>query len=407
MNWLLFTCLVSMMAPPAYMDFSRSGAGFLTDVDTSVNLDHLQSVRLGVLGPGDSALGEEMRTAIQIALDEANGRGGYRIKIPVTGGKDGDSSGRLEDRSIPYEMVFRPDDGLWGVAASQTVRLIYEDQVSAILGALDGQHTHLAEMVVAKTWVPLITPATIDSTVEYANVPWVFRAMPADRQQAEMLLRYSRQRGFQRLLLLTEGERESFAALNRIQEAARHGKLTFYRELKYQPEDPEEILPLLREIPADAILLWGRSETALPLLQALRKQGNLVPVLAPSYLAIPEVAAKASTLGEIVVASTCDWSSSSPGLKAFQRKFLERTGKTPGLVAVYSYDVARIVIRAIEKKGLSRADIREGLSETDYEGLAGTYRFNSLGGNDALPYLLTLRNGSWGRLETAEMSNLK
>lgn len=407
MNWLLFTCLLSMMAPPAYMDFSQAGAGFHTDVDSSVDLDHLQSVRLGVLGPGNSALGEEMRAAIQIALDEANAHGGCRIKIPITGGKEGDSSGRLADHSIPYEMVFRPDDGQWGVAASQTVKLIYEDKVWAILGALDGQHTHLAELVVSKTWVPVITPTTIDSTIEYANVPWVFRAMPADQQQADLLLHYTRQRGFQRLLLLTEGERESFTALRRIQEAAHHSKVTFYRELEYRPENPEEILPMLREIPADAILLWGRTETALPLLQALRKQGIQVPVLAPSYLAIPEVAAEAPTLGEIVVAAPCDWSSSSPGLKAFQRKFLERTGKTPGLVAVYSYDVAQIVIRAIEKKGLDRAGIRKGLSETDYEGLAGSYRFNSLGGNEALPHLLTLRNGSWGRLEIPEIANLK
>jgi branched-chain amino acid transport system substrate-binding protein len=399
MNWLLSTCLLSVMAPPAYLDFSQAGAGFQTDAGSSVNLDHLPSVRLGVLGPGDSALGEEMRVAIQIALDEANSRGGYRLKTPIPGGKEGDPSSQSKDHSIPYEMVFRSDDGLWGVAASQTVSLIYEDQVWAILGALDGQHTHLAELVVSKTWVPVITPTTIDSTVEYANVPWVFRAMPADQQQAELLLKYSRKRGFQRLLLLTEGERESNAALRRIQEAAHHSQLTFYRELKYRPEIPEDILPMLKDIPADAILLWGRTETALPLLQALRRQGIQIPVLAPSYLAMPEVAAVASTLGEIVVAAPCDWSSSSPGLKAFQRKFGERTGQTPGLVAIYSYDVAQMVIRAIEKKGLDRAGIREGLSETNYDGVAGNYHFNSLGGNEASPYLLTLKEGAWGRLE--------
>jgi branched-chain amino acid transport system substrate-binding protein len=404
MNWLLFTCLLSLMAPPAYMDFSRAGAGFQTETDATLDFDPPQSVRLGVLCPANSPLGQEMREAIQIALDEANSQGGYRVQLAPQNRKEGDSACLLTERSIPYEMVFRPDDGPWGVTPSQVVKMIYEDKVRAILGGLDGQHTHLAELVVAKTWVPVITPAAIDSTVEYANVPWVFRAMPADQQQSELLIRYAKEKGFQRLLLLTEGERESSAANKRLQEAARHNRLTFFRQMEYPPENPEGVLSQILEISADAILLWGRTETAVPLLQALRQQGCQIPVLAPSYLALPEVEATASSLGEIIVAAPCDWSSPSPGLQAFQKKFREQTGKLPGLVAVYSYDVAQIVIRAIARKGLDRARIREGITETDYAGLAGEYRFNSLGGNEAQPFLLTLKNGAWKRVEGGQFA---
>ncbi len=407
MNWLFFTFLLVWMAPPAYMDFSKAGAGFQNETESPAALDQLSSVRLGVLGPANSALGKEMRAAIQIVLEEANANGGYRVRPASATGKQGDASCLLVERSIPYEMVFRPDDGLWGVAASQTVSLIYEDKVWAILGALDGQHTHMAELVVSKTWVPVISPAAIDSTVEYANVPWVFRAMPSDQQQAELLLNYASRKSFQRIVLLTEGERESYAALRRIQESSRHHRMTFCQQLEYRPENPEDIVSKVKEIPADAILLWGRVETALPLLQALRKQGIQAPVLVPSSLATPEVEAEASDLGKIVVASPYDWSSSSPSFKAFQRKYLDQTGNEPGLVAIYSYDVAHIVVRAIEKNGLDRAAIRKGLSGTDYQGLAGRYQFNSLGGNEAIPHLLTLRNGAWGRLEIPEVASQK
>lgn len=71
MNLLIFTCWLGLMTPPAYRDFSQAGAGFQSDASPLVDLGHLQSVRLGVLGPETSALGQEMRTAIQIAFDEA------------------------------------------------------------------------------------------------------------------------------------------------------------------------------------------------------------------------------------------------------------------------------------------------------------------------------------------------
>lgn len=45
-------------------------------------------------------------------------------------------------------------------------------------------------------------------------------------------------------------------------------------------------------------------------------------------------------------------------LENFQRKFEAQTGTQAGPLAVYSYDVARLVIRIIEKAGLNRALIR-------------------------------------------------
>jgi branched-chain amino acid transport system substrate-binding protein len=402
---LIFTCLLAMGATPPYLDFSQSGAVVHAEAAAPTDTENAQSVRIGVLCPENSPLGQEMLAAIQIAVDEANARGGYGSKTAATAQRQGDVANQRVERPIPYEVVFRPDDGPWGVATSQVVRLIYDDQVRVILGGLDGQHTHLAELVVAKTWVPVVSPAAIDSTISYANVPWVFRAMPADNQQAELLVKYARQRGFKRLLLLSEGEREAVASVRRVEESARHNQMTFFRQLEYQPDNLEEILPRVHEAGADAIMLWGRTATALPLVQSLRQKGILIPILASSSLAVPEVQVPGAELGELIVAAPCDLSRMNLDFQAFQEKISARLGRQPGPVAIYSYDVARLVLRIIETAGLDRGRIREGLSNANFAGLTGLIQFDSLGGTRAQPVLLSLNKGLWrhlsGMAETA------
>jgi branched-chain amino acid transport system substrate-binding protein len=395
---MILTCILALAAPP-YLDFSKEGAGVYTDTGAWADPENLQSVRLGVLGPENSEQGREMRAAIQIALDEANAQGGYRLRAASAATHPGDPACLLSDRSIPYEMVFRADDGPWGVAASQVVRMIHEDKVWTIIGGLDGQSTHLAELVVAKTWVPVITPAAIDSTLDYANVPWVFRAMPADQQQAKILVRYAKEKGFQRLVLITEAERESYAAKRRLLESARHHQLFFFRQFEYQPDAPDEIVPRLRESDSDAILLWGRAESALSLIKALRQNGVRVPVLTSSLLAIPETEEAAPQLGELIVSAPYDLADPSGQLQSFRAKFHSRTGRQVGPVGVYSYDVTRLVLRAIENQGLHHTRIRNGLMAAGYNGLAGRYQFDSLGGNQIPPVLLTLQRTGWKRVD--------
>src|SRR5512136_965364 len=95
--WWILTMLPLMVqgAQAPYFDFSKAGSGFYGPGREAPDPPGLKTVRIGVLGPGKDAEGLQMRTGVQMALDEMNRKGGYR--------------------GIPYEMVFRPDDGPWGM----------------------------------------------------------------------------------------------------------------------------------------------------------------------------------------------------------------------------------------------------------------------------------------------------
>jgi len=363
-----------------YQDFSQKGAGFHGPGRELEAPDTLSAVRLGLLGPSKGTAGKQLWQGAALAVEEANAAGGYV---------------RTDGRKLPYEIVFLPDDGPWGVVARQVVRLCQEDRVWAVVGALDGERAHAAELVVAKLWVPVVTPAAGDLTIDYANVPWVFRLMPDDRSQAELLLRAAREHGWKRLALATEGARDARLASERILEAARRQNESLLLHVEYDPYAPGGSVSRLTQVRPDALLVWGRPEGAVELIAGLRRAGLHAPVLVPAPLVAPETAARSAELGALFGAAPLDMEGSDPGIVEFRDRYQQRTGEAPGVIAGYTYEATRMVISALERAGLNRARLRDELARLPYAGLTGEVSFNSLGGYGRPPVLVELRDGRW------------
>jgi branched-chain amino acid transport system substrate-binding protein len=379
--WLILTVLPLIVQGPQkpYFDFSKAGSGFYGPGRELPDPVGLTSVRIGVLGPAKDAEGLQMRTGVRMALEEMNRRGGYK--------------------GLPYEMVFRPDDGPWGMAAKQVVDLAYEDNVWAIIGGLDGQRTHIAELVVSKAWVPVVTPTASDTSIDYANVPWVFRCAPADSREAELLLDFVQKQGHKHVVALTEAQRDGHAGFLRLQETAGRKNIQLEAHLQFPTGSPEALVPLLQGIDSDVLIIWGSPGPSLTLLRAIRAAGIKTPVLGASSLASAEIAADSSWIGELVVAAPYDLSRHDPERLEFSARFKEITGVPPTPMALLSYDAALLVAKAVGVAGLNRMRIRDELAGMSYDGMAGKTEFNSLRGNIREPVILTFRNGRWERLK--------
>lgn len=362
-------------AAEPYRDLSGAGSEFLGVGREEPDPDTLSSVRIGVTGPAKAVAGQELLAGVQLAIDEANAAGGYR--------------------GVPFEIVFRPNDGPWGVVASQVVRLAAEDDVWVIIGALDGERAHAAELVVAKLWVPVITPAG-DHTIDYANVPWVFRCMPDDLSQVEALLDLAADRGWQRLVLISEIWRDAEQAAGRFRRRAAERGLDLVLHHRYDSYRPDQALQRLTELDIDAAVVWGRPFSALPVLRRLRALGMGQPFLLPSLLAVPDVA-QMESLGPALAVAPYDLASEEPNLAAFRRRWCDRTGAEPSFIAAMAYDMARLALAAISRTGLNRPRLRDELAGGGFDGLTGPFRFNSLGGRLQDPVPMTVRDGRWVR----------
>lgn len=373
---VLFALAATAAAPAPYGDFREKGAGFEgpgRDADpppTSVD-----GIRIGLLAPERTAEGKAFRLGAEIAIEERNAAGGCA--------------------GMRFVPVFRADDGPWGMATKQIVALAYDDEVWAIAGGIDGTRAHLAELVAAKAWVPVIATFASDCTIDYANVPWVFRAMPSDAEQARSLVEYARGRGFRRAAALIEGERDARAAAKRLEEAARRAEFAIDPIIEFDPNDPPSIVPRARDADPDALIVWGREETSLALIEAIRGAGIRAPILGPATLATPRAASRAARLGDLVVAAPYDLAAETPARAAFAKRYAERACEPPPPIALFAYDATRIVLDAVDRAGPNRARIRDSIAETRFAGLTGEIRFNGLGGNPASPILLAPAGGSW------------
>ncbi len=139
-----------------------------------------KTVNIGFLGPiennPESPYGLAMLHGAQLAIEEANAKGGY--------GVSGMSSGRL------YELKIHNDSAQWGASSTEAVKMVFDEHVVAVLGSIDGASTHIMLRVSLKLEFPIMDTGTTDPTVTETRIPWVMHDFPDDRQQGYALADY-------------------------------------------------------------------------------------------------------------------------------------------------------------------------------------------------------------------------
>jgi ABC-type branched-subunit amino acid transport system substrate-binding protein len=345
-------------------------------------------VRIGVFGPSKgkrAPCGTSLLRGAQMAVEEANLQGGYRGK--------------------PFTLVFRPDDGPWGTAARQMVRLIYEDRVWAVLGGVDGPNTHIAEQVVTRLWVPLVTPTATDPALTQTNVPWIFRCIPDDEQQARALAGcIFLRRGYTEVAGVAVNDHYGRSGMGEFERLASRMGSPLALSLKYNPGDGDfrRQLSLLEQSGVQVVVIWGAPEESAMFLRQMRERGMDPVVFGSTGLAVPEFLEAAGRFAEgVIVTLPYDADRCDTTALVFREHFRARYGQGPDLFAAYAYDGARIVVEAVRSAGLSRVRIRDAITAmTDFHGVTGTIGFDKTGRNMAASVrLAVIRRGRFLPLE--------
>ena len=346
----------------------------------------MTEIRIGMIGPtrGPRALpGLAMRRGAELALGEASEAGGYL--------------GR------PFRLVFYPDDGPWGIAGQQVMRLVYEDSVRVVMGSIGVENSHIAEQVITKIHVPLIVPGCTDPSLTKINIPWVFRCMPDDDAQAHLLARYVLDvRGHTRVVGISANEHYGRIGMRAFEKVARrrHRPLRLSLQYNIRDKDFESQLDRIERVRAQAVVIWGEPPEAALLVRRLRERGMRAEIFAGSGLCSSELLRIAGPYAEgVTTAYLYDPDRDDPPAQAFAVRFSERYSEAPDAYAAYAYDGARLIVRAIRRAGLNRAKIRDALAaDPVYRGVAGEIRFDGAGSNVVPPMLAVVRGGRFVRL---------
>lgn len=386
-------------AKPYYENYTQTnvytGAGRMIPTPTNIT-----EVRIGFLGPiaqqADQVYGLEMLHGAQLAIDEANARGGY-------GGKPFRLI--LHDDYSNWQFAAqagatRPkDESIWGAPIDQAVQMIYQDHDWAIFGSISSESTHMALRLALKAEIPIVNSASSDPTIPETYVPWYFTDVQDDRVQAYTLARrIFTELHLRRPALLRVNSRYGRMGVPKFRDAARRLGHPVVIEQKYLPgqTDFRRELRIIQQSRADAIILWGDQPETAAILTQMRELGMTQRVFGSDRTLGPEMVAQAGAAAEgFEAVYPYDPTRQDPRWLAFEQRYQARYGAPPEQFSALAYDAMNILLQSICRAGLNRARIQDALDQVyQYDGVTGHMVFDPNNKNVSPMFLGTVHDGA-------------
>lgn len=336
----------------------------------------IAEVRLGYFGPAenDPELGDAFRAA-QLAIEELNQQGGYRGK--------------------PFRLVPGWSDQPWKDGARQVTRMVYGHEVWAVIGGPDGATTHLAEQVVAKARLPLVSPGSTDRTANLANVPWMFSLLPGDHLQAPLLVEHMVGRlGSRPVAILSAEDHDARQFVMEFRRAANRARLQPARlYVCSSRETMAEAAAKLVETEAAGVVVAGSPTASAAMVTALRRAGYRGAIFGSASMGRRSFLQHAGDQARGCVFPLL-YVPGSEGPDGFAARFQKRYGYEPDYLAAATYDAVQLLAAAVRRAGLNRARIGDALwALSPWRGVCGIVRWDKLGSNARVPTLGSLRAG--------------
>ena len=360
----------------------------------------LSEVRIGFFGPiehsPEQVFGLRMLHGAQLAVEEANARGGYGSKpFKLMLHNDYDN---WQAKAV-YGDDRATDPTIWGSASNEVVKMVYDDQDWAVFGSISSESTHIALRVALKAEIPIVNSASTDPTIPETYIPWYFTDLQDDRVQGLTLARriYT-ELGLKRVALLRVNSRYGRFGVLKFRDASRRLGHPVVIEQKFLPGDTDytRALKIIQSSRADAIVLWADEIPTANILKQMKALGMKQRVFGSYRTLGPEMLAEAGDAAEgFEAVFPYDPTRKDPKWLDFNSRFEARFHEKPEQFASLAYDAMNQLLDSICKAGLNRARIHDALADIEeYDGVTGHMTFDPNQKNVALMYLGTVHNGS-------------
>jgi ABC-type branched-subunit amino acid transport system substrate-binding protein len=361
---------------------------------------NLTEVRIGFFGPiehtPDEIFGNRMLHGAQLAVEEANARGGYGgkpFRLMLHNDYDNWQANTVygEDRST--------DPTIWGSPSNEAVKMVYDDQDWAIFGSISSESTHIALRVALRAEIPIVNSASTDPTIPETYIPWFFTDLQDDRVQSYTLARrIFTELGLKRVAILRVNNRYGRFGVPKLRDASRRLGHPVVIEQKFLPGDTDftRQLRVIQSSRADAIVLWTDEIPAANILKQMRALGMKQRVFGSYRTLGPELLANAGEAAEgFEAVFPYDAARKDPQWIAFQERFEARFHEQPEQFAALAYDAMNALLDSICKAGLNRARIHDALADIEtWDGVTGHMVFDPNQKNVAPMFLGTVHNGT-------------
>lgn len=335
-----------------------------------------EKIKIGLLVPAPTDKDLLSRSALQgaeLAIEIANAGGGYK--------------------GAEYEIVIRTAEGLWGAGSKASVDFVHEDNVLAIVTAVDGRNAHLAEQVASKSQVVQIATRATEETLSQAYVPWFYRIVPNDKQQADALIdEIYEEQEISNVHLLYERGYDYENGAHTFKKRLKKRGYKLFGQSTYSPSEEELNTTINKR--TEALIVFGSFGSAQSILDIIRDQNPSIQVFGSLNMTTDGLIGSKYTQGcegGIFVSSKFCFTTSG---QIFKDKYMAKYNQMPNPAASYAFDGINLIIEAVRKAGPDRLGISNVLSEIDYQDAAtGPIRFDSKGNRISPVFMIRLIKG--------------
>ena len=348
-----------------------------------------EPIRIGASEPmtGTAAVfGEHAKWGAELALSEINGAGGVLgRKVEMT----------VEDnRCNPAE------------AAKAATKLLDEDKVVTLLGALCSSATLATMPLIARAQIPFVvsiaTAATIAQQSGVGGNTWTFKINPADDTMAQAMVEHLKTEGVKTLAYMAEDTDYGRGGVQGFADAAAKAGMKSL-PFEFFPQSTPDFSVLLAKIESQkpdrivGFFLRADNDNIMRQVEAMQLKipftgridlHSASKAISPEYL-------KAGGLDHTSAINPYqpDWD--DPKNLAFVEKFRKKTGQAPLQMGLYEYEAVYVLVDAIKRAGSTDPKaVQAALKTTKYPSiLGGTYEFDdhNLAHNNAI--IQAIENG--------------
>ncbi len=315
--------------------------------------------------------GRQRYEAAMLAVDLVNQRGGLRLP---------DGARR------PLQLLIYDDAGRPERAEPALARLV-EDGAVAVIGPSTPAATAAARRAAETAGLPLVALSEADGDGT-ARWRWTFAMMVPPEEALAATLDFFAASGVDRFAWLAPRTMEATILQRSLVRLAGAARMQIVRDERYAPGDESftDQLGRLQQGDPRVILAWPRdAQEAAQIARDAATIRDLVPVFLGPAASDPKTLELAGNRAAVVRTVTLrlpvsddlwDHDALTPVIRDFRRELSARTGREATSEAAGAWDAVRLLVETIERGGVTRAAIRDGLEgTTDYLGAAGTISF--------------------------------
>ncbi len=317
----------------------------------------------GSMSGPESTFGRSTHQGIELAVEEANLKGGVQGK---------------KIRLIHYDTQGKADEAIAAVT-----KLITQDKVHLILGEVASSLSLAAAPVAQSYQVPMMSPASTHPRVTQLG-NYIFRGCFIEPFQGSVMAKFARNHlNLKKAAILRDQESEYSHELAKffIKDFRQLGG-TVLLDLAYHStgESTSSLLLKIKEAKPDLIFIPGYYQDVQKIGKEVKKLGIRAVLLGgDGWEGLKPNPQDPFALFGAYFSSHFSSDDRSPFVQSFNDKFKIRFGTLPNSLAALGYDAASLALNALGRaKNLTHSEIRTAVQNTkNFEGVTGLISINS------------------------------